>query len=160
MSKAFDENNDIKRIQSRNGNKIDIIDNHEGEGDNDRITITTAKDNHKFQMDNEKKLILLSDKDGNNKIEIKTEDGQMTVLAAQKLTVRVGDNIKLFMNGSNGTVTLEATKVKVEATNTAELKSNNRVTIEGGNVSANGNSMLKLSSSGPVSVEGTPVKLG
>ncbi len=160
MSKAFDENNDIKRIQSRNGNKIDIIDNHEGEGDNDRITITTAKDNHKFQMDNEKKLILLSDKDGNNKIEIKTEDGQMTVLAAQKLTVRVGDNIKLFMNGSNGTVTLEATKVKVEATNTAELKSNNRVTIEGGNVSASGNSMLKLSSSGPVSVEGTPVKLG
>ena len=160
VSQAFDENNDIKRIKTRNGNTIDIIDNHEGEGDNDKITITTSKGGHKFHLDNEKKTILLSDKDGNNKIEMKTEDGQMTILAEKKLTVKVGDNIKLFMNGSNGTVTLEATKVKVEATNTAELKSNNRVTIEGGNVSASGNSMLKLSSSGPVSVEGTPVKLG
>jgi uncharacterized protein involved in type VI secretion and phage assembly len=160
MSKAFDEHNDIKRIQTRNGNTIDILDNHEGEGDKDKITITTAKDGHKFQLDNDKKIMLLTDKDGKNKIEMKTESGQMTILAEKKLTIQVGDNIKLIMNGSNGAVTLEATKVKIEATNTAELKSNNRVTIEGGNVSASGNSMLKLSSSGPVSVEGTPVKLG
>ena len=160
MSKAFDEHNDIKRIQTRNGNTIDILDNHEGEGDKDKITITTAKDGHKFQLDNDKKIMLLTDKDGKNKIEMKTESGQMTILAEKTLTIQVGDNINLIMNGSNGAVTLEATKVKIEATNTAELKSNNRVTIEGGNVSASGNSMLKLSSSGPVSVEGTPVKLG
>lgn len=160
VSKAFDENNDIKRIITRNGNKIDILDNHEGEGDKDKITITTSKDGHKFELDNDKKLMLLSDKDGKNKIEIKTEDGNMTILAEKKLTIKVGDNIKLFMNGSNGTVTLEASKFKLETTNSIEIKSNNRVSIEGGNVSASGNSMLKLSSSGPVSVEGTPVKLG
>jgi uncharacterized protein involved in type VI secretion and phage assembly len=160
VTKAFDENNDIKRIQTRNGNTIDILDNHEGEGDKDKITITTAKDGHTLQLDNDKKLMLLSDKEGKNKVEMKTENGQMTILAEKKLTIKVGDNISLIMNGSNGTVTLQADKVKIEASNSAELKSNNRVSIEGGNVSASGNSMLKLSSSGPVSVEGTPVKLG
>lgn len=160
MKKAFDEKNQIKRIKTRNGNTIDIIDNEKGEGDKDRITITTSKDGHKFQLDNEKKKILLSDKDGKNKIEIMTEKGQMEILAAQKLTIKVGDNIKLFMNGSNGAVTLQSTSLKIETNNTTEIKSNNRIKVEGGNVSVAGNSMLKLSSSGPVSVEGTPIKLG
>ena len=70
------------------------------------------------------------------------------------------DNIKLFMNGSNGTVSLEATKVKMEASNTFEISCNNRVNVEGGNLALTGNSMTKLKSSGPVTVEGTPIKLG
>lgn len=160
MQKAYNEKNEIKRITTRNGNNIDIIDKAEGEGDNDKITITTSKGNHKFELDNEKKKILISDKEGENKIEMKTENGQMEIIAKQKLTIKVGDNIKMFMNGSNGTVSIEADKLKFEASNTAELKSNNRVTLEGGNVTVSGNSMLKLKSSGPVSVEGTPIKLG
>ncbi len=160
MSKAFDEKNQIKRIMTRNGNTIDIIDKKEGEGDNDKITVTTSKSLHKFELDNEKKKILISDKDGENKIEMKTENGQMEIFAKQKLTIKVGDNIKLIMNGSNGTVQLEASKLKIEVSNSAEIKSNNRVSVEGGNVSVSGNSMLKLKSGGPVTVEGTPIKLG
>ena len=160
VQKAFDEKNKIKRIKSRNGNTIDIIDNPEGEVDNDKITVTTSKDLHKLELDNEKKKILISDKEGENKIEMKTENGQMEIYAKQKLTIKVGDNIKVIMNGSSGGVTIEATKVKIEASNSVEVKSNNRVTLEGGNMSVSGNSMLKLESSGPVSVSGTPIKLG
>ncbi|WP_029322088.1 phage baseplate assembly protein V [Butyrivibrio sp. AE3004] len=160
MKGAFDENNKVKRIKSKNGNTIDIIDNKEGEGDNDKITLTTAKGLHKVELDNEKKKILVSDKDGENKIEIKTENGQMEIVAKQKLTIKVGDNIKVIMNGSNGTVSVESTKLKIDASDTVEIKSNNRVNVEGGNVAVSGNSMLKLKSSGPVSVEGTPIKLG
>ena len=57
MKKAFDEKNQIKRITTRNGNTIDIIDKSEGDGDNDKITITTSKGNHKLELDNEKKKI-------------------------------------------------------------------------------------------------------
>ena len=95
----------------------------------------------------EKKKILISDKEGNNKIEIKTENGQMEIIAKQKLTIKVGDNIKVIMNGSNGTVTIESSKVKIEATESAEMKSNNRVSFEGGNVSVSGNSRSSMSSS-------------
>ncbi len=160
MQKAFDEKNQFKKIVTRNGNTVEIVDNPEGEGDNDRITVTTSKEAHKFVMDNEKKLMLLTDKDGNNKIEIKTESGQMEILAKEKLTIKVGDNIKLFMNGGNGTVSLEATKIKTESSNSTEFKTGSRGSIEGGNMTVAGNSMLKLKSSGPVSVEGTPIKLG
>lgn len=160
MKGAFDENNKVKRIKSKNGNTIELIDEKEGEGDKDKIAVSTAKELHKIELDNDKKKILISDKEGNNKIEIKTENGQMEIDAKQKLTIKVGDNIKMIMNGSNGTVSIEATKVKIEASDSSELKSNNRVSVEGGNVSVSGNSMLKLKSSGPVSVEGTPIKLG
>ncbi len=160
MKKAFDEHNNIKRILTRNGNQIDIIDNNEGDGEKDKITITTSNGAHKFELDNEKKKILISDKEGKNKIEMKTENGQIEILAEQKLTIKVGDNIKLFMNGSNGTVSIDATKFKLETSNSTEIKSNNRVSVEGGNVSLAGNSMTKVSSSGPVSIEGTPIKLG
>ena len=160
VKKAFDEKNQIKRITTKNGNTIDIIDNAEGDGEKDKITITTSTSAHKLELDNEKKKMLLSDKDGKNKIEILTEKGQMTVLAAQKLTLKVGDNIELYMNGSNGSVTLKSSSLKVETTNTTEIKSNNRVTVEGSNVSVAGNSMLKLDSSGPTAIGGTPIKLG
>ena len=160
MKKAFDEHNNIKRIKTRNGNTIDIIDNNEGDGEKDKITITTSTEAHKIELDNEKKKILISDKDGNNKIEMKTDNGQMQIIANQKLTIKVGDNISLVMNGSNGSVTLEATKLKIETSNSTEINSNNRIKIEGGNVQAQGNSMLKLGSSGPVAIDGTPIKLG
>ncbi len=160
VQKAFDEKNQFKRIQTRNGNLIEIKDNSEGDGESDHILIKTGKDLHKLEIDNEKKKILISDKDGNNKIEMKTENGQMTIKAEQKLTIEVGDNIKMIMNGSNGTVTLEASRIKLNATENAEVKANSRLTIEGGNASVSGNSTLGLKSSGPVSVEGTPIKLG
>lgn len=160
MKKAFDEKNQIKRIKTRNGNTIDIIDNAEGDGDKDKITITTSKEGHKFELDNEAKKILISDKEGKNKVELDTGTGQMEILAKQKLTIKVGENIKLYMNGSNGSVTLESTSIKIDTSSAAEITSKNRVSIDGSNVSVAGNSMLKLNSSGPVSVDGTPIKLG
>ena len=160
MQQAFDENNQYKRIKTRNGNLIEVIDNKEGEGEKDKITIKTGKDAHKIVLDNENKKITISDKEGKNKIEMKTEDGQMTINAEKKLTIKVGDNITMTMNGSNGTVELKASKFKATSDETTEIKANSRVTVEGGNVNVNGNSMLKLKSGGPVSVEGTPIKLG
>ena len=78
----------------------------------------------------------------------------------QSLEDETLEAIKMIMNGSNGTVTLEAQKFKIDTSDTTEVKANNRINVEGGNVTVAGNSMLKLKSSGPVSVEGTPIKLG
>ena len=52
-------------------------------------------------LDNENKIVRLTDKDKKNYIEMKTEDGQMTLKAASKLTIMVGDNIKLILNGES-----------------------------------------------------------
>ena len=91
---------------------------------------------------------------------MKTENGQMEIQAKSKLTIKVGDNLELIMNGNNGTFQVKSTKIMMEASNSANISSNNMAKIEGGNVTLTGNSMLKLESSGPVNVSGTPIKLG
>ncbi|MCR5101904.1 MAG: phage baseplate assembly protein V [Butyrivibrio sp.] len=158
--KLADENNTHKEIKTKNGNTISFEDNAEGQGANDKITIKTSTEAHKIELNNEKKQIKISDKDGENQIVMKTESGQMEITAKTKLTIKVGDNLELIMNGNNGTLQIKSTKITMEASNSASIKSNNTAKIEGGNVTLTGNSMLKLESSGPVNVSGTPIKLG
>ncbi len=160
LKKAADEKNQYKKIITRNGNTIYFEDNKEGDGAKDKIKIETAGTAHKIELDNENKQIIISDKEGKNKISIKTEKGQMEIRAAQKISIFAGDNIELTMNGSNGTTLLKTQKFNVEATDSIKLSSNGRMELSGGNVSVNANSMFKVESSGPVAVSGTPIKLG
>ncbi|MCR4657933.1 MAG: phage baseplate assembly protein V [Lachnospiraceae bacterium] len=168
LTGSFNEKNRYKKIVTKNGNAIifeDVIE-EEGDGgeagDKDKITIETALNKHYLVFDNEKKTIELSDKDKKNFIRLSTDEekGHIEVTAAKKLTIKVGDNISLIMNGETGAVTLKAKKFSVEADEAVSLKSQSRMNINGANVAAEGSSMLKLSSGGPVQVSGTPIKLG
>ncbi len=154
------EHNSFKEIKTKNGNVISFEDNHEGEGANDKIKIKTSTEQHQIELNNETKQIKISDKDGENQILMKTESGQMEIKAKTKLTIKVGDNLELIMNGNNGTLQVKSTKIKMEASNSVQITSNNTAKYEGGNVTVTGNSMLKLESSGPVNISGTPMKLG
>ncbi len=168
LNGSFHEKNQYKKIVTRNGNAIifeDIAGEGEGNGepgDKDKITIETALTKHHLIFDNEKMLMELSDKEKNNFIRFSTDEqkGHIELTAAKKLTIKVGDNISLIMNGETGAVTLKAKKFTVEADESVSLKSQSRLEANGANVSVEGSSMLKLSSGGPVQVSGTPIKLG
>ncbi len=105
-------------------------------------------------------MILLSDQDGANLIRMKTEDGQMEITAEKKLTIKVGDNIELILNGSNGAVSLKASKINIEAGGNMDVKSNSAMKLQAGNLTVEANASLKLSSNGPAGLAGTPIKLG
>ncbi len=158
--KLANEDNSFKEIKTKNGNTISFEDNKEGDGANDKITIKTSTESHKIELNNETKQIKISDKDGENQILMKTENGQMEITAKTKLTIKVGDNLQLIMNGNNGTLQIKSTKITMDASNSVQVSSNNMAKFEGGNVTITGNSMLKLESSGPVNISGTPIKLG
>ncbi len=160
LRKSVDEDNQYKKIVTRNGNTIYFEDNKEGDGDKDKIRITTAGGGHRIELDNEKRMILLSDEDGTNLIRMKTEDGQMEITAEKKLTIKVGDNIEMILNGSNGAVSLKASKIHIEASGNIETKSNGAMKMQAGNVSVEANASLKLNSSGLAGLSGTPIKLG
>lgn len=160
LKKAADEDNTFKKITTKNGSTITFEDKKEGEGEKDKILISTAKDMHRIELDNEKHTVQISDKEGKNRITMKTEAGQMELLAEKKLTIQVGDNIQMILNGSSGTVQLKADKLKVEAGNSVGISGNSKVKLNGGNVTVEAGSMLKLSSSGAVTVEGMPIRLG
>ena len=182
LTKSKHEKNLYKKIVTKNGNSIifeDVTEDQEGEGgagggagaggggggtpgDKDKITVKTALDMHHMIFDNEKKMMEIADKEKNNFLRFSTdqEKGHIEVTAAKKITVKVGDNITLTMNGDTGAVTLKAKKLTVEADDSVSLESQSRSEIKGANVKVEASGSLKLSSGGPAELSGTPVKLG
>ena len=176
LTKSFDKNNRFKKIVTKNGSSIifeDVTEEKEGDegnvgggseepGSKDKITIETALEQHKILIDNEKKLIEIRDKDANNYVRIETDEnkGCISIKAAKKLNIQVGDNLSLNMNGESGSLTIKAKKVSIETDSATTIESQGRAEIKGANVSMEGSSMVKLQSNGALSMAGTPVKIG
>jgi uncharacterized protein involved in type VI secretion and phage assembly len=160
LTRAVDERNRYKKIITKNGNSIIFEDNPEGDGEQDKIEIITAKEKHKIILDNEKNIISISDKNGDNKILMKTEAGQMEIKADKKLVINVGTNINVTLNGSNGAVTVECDKFNVKAGNGIVMESNAQAKLTGANISIEATSVLKANSNGTAVVKGMPLKLG
>lgn len=160
LSGSVDENNRTKRIVTRNGSTLLFEDNKDGEGEKDKITVQTAKKKHTILLDNENKRILIQDEKGDNKIELMTESGQMTVAAQSRLTIRVGDSIKISMNGETGGIKIDANEVSVSASKRFKADTDGSLSLHGAQVMINGSSMIKAESSGILKLSGTPVNLG
>lgn len=163
LAKNAEESNRYKSITTRHGSTIRFSDDKEDEeGHKDIIEVITAGEDHKFIMDNERRVIHLTDKDKKNQIKISTEEdnGNILITTDKKLTIKVGDNIELIMNASNGTVTIKSNKLKVEASEDIKLESNSKAEITGPNVKLDAGSILNLNSSNAVKIGGNPIKLG
>ncbi|MBR2186655.1 MAG: hypothetical protein IJ857_04895 [Lachnospiraceae bacterium] len=172
LTKSKDEKNKFKKIVTRNGSSIifeDIV-SDEGEGggggenpgEKDKLTLKTALDMHNIVLDNEKKVIEVKDKEATNFVRLSTDEnkGHIEITAAKKMTIKVGENISVVMNGDTGAVTIKAKKVSIQTDDSTSIESQGRAEIKGTNVTAEGSSMLKLNSNGAVQVSGTPIKLG
>ncbi|MBO5552011.1 MAG: hypothetical protein J5966_08630 [Lachnospiraceae bacterium] len=179
LTSSVNEKNLYKKIVTRNGNSIifEDVTEEQGEGgqggagagggegnpgDKDKITIQTANKMHRLALNNEKKLMELADKESKNFIRLQTDEqkGHIEITAAKKITVRVGDNITLTMNGETGAVTLKAKKVTVEADDSMTYSSQSRAEFSGSSVKIEAGGNMKLNSTGPIDVAGMPIKLG
>ena len=159
LTSSADQNNQFKKIVTKNGNTILFEDNEQGEGSKDKIRIHTAEESHSIELDNENNKITIQDKDGANKIEMKTQAGHMEIKADKKLVIKVG-NITLTLNGNNGNVTLDCNKLTVNANSSIDMEALGTAKFTGANVTVEGSSMLRAKSSGAAIVEGTPSKSG
>lgn len=160
LKKSADESNQIKRIVTRYGSEIAFEDNQEGEGEKDKISISTAGKAHTVVLDNENKKITVMDKESNCKLEMKTEDGQLKIIAAKKITIEVGDTIKIVMNGDNGTIQVKADKLMAEASKKMEYKTDGTAKFSGQQTIIEASSSLKNTSNGMVTISGSPIKIG
>lgn len=161
LTKAVDEQNQYKKIITKHGSSLIFEDNKEDDsGEKDKIQLYTAGKQHEMSLDNEHHTITITDKEKKNQITMDTEKGKMMVKAEQRLEIQVGDSIKLVMNGANGSVQLECTKLTVKADNSVHAESNGTARLKGGSVTIEAASTLKAESSGTVRVSGTPIQLG
>ncbi|MDD6332251.1 MAG: phage baseplate assembly protein V [Clostridium sp.] len=154
------QNNELKRIVTKHGSTLEFEDAPQGDGEQDRIALYTPDNQHKIVMDNGKKQILISDEKGENRIELKTEAGEMQIRAASKLKVQVGDKVSIVMNGENGGVTIECNKLKVKAQDAIDMNSNAKGKFSAANLTLSASTALKAESGGTVQISGTPISIG
>lgn len=159
LRNVSDEDNQYKSITTKNGNTIFFEDNKEGEGEKDKLRIETAKGMCKMVLDNEKQSILLSDKKGNNSVEMKLESGVMQVKAEKKLTLEIGD-IKVTLNGESGKISIDCNKFTLKASDGIKIESDSKASITSGSTTVEGSSSLKLSSGNAAVIEGSLIKIG
>lgn len=163
LTGSVDENNKIKRIVTKHGSTVTFEDNAQDEkGGKDKILIQTAGKEHTIEMDNDGDKITIKDKSGNNSIEISTAEGQgsMTIKVESRLSIQVGDTIKLDLSGESGTVKLSANDFKVEASKMASIQTDGMLKLEGSTVTEKASSVLKHESSGAATYTGSPIKIG
>ena len=160
LKKAYDKENQYKKIMTKNGNSVIFEDNVQGDGANDKITIQTAEETHSILLDNEHGKIVIKDKDNKNYIEMKTRNGSIKIQAETKLEIQVGDNITLTMNGNTGGVTLECSKLTMKTSGNTTIDATGSLKAKGAIVSLDAGSMLKAESSGATMIGGSPIKIG
>lgn len=160
LSRAADPLNQNKRIVTKHGSMISFGDNAEGEGTLDKISIETAGGGHVVELNNETGSITLSNKEQTNRIEMKTREGMMTIKAGTNLTIEVGEQIRVIMNGESGTVQIQAGTVSVNATEQVKASAGGMLKLDGAQVSVTGSSVLKAESGGMVSISGNPITIG
>ncbi|MCD7805958.1 MAG: phage baseplate assembly protein V [Lachnospiraceae bacterium] len=157
---SVDEDNQFKKIATRNGNLLCFEDNKEGNGEKDKVKLITAKQLHRIELDNENSLIVISDKDGKNQIKMDTKNGAMEVIAEKKLTIKVGEKIEVSMDGSSGEISIKASKHTESMQSEVSIAANSTLKLEAATLEAAAKGSLKLSSSGAVTISGTPIKIG
>ena len=163
LTQSVDKDNRTKRIVTKHGSTITFDDSPDDKkGLKDKITIQTADKAHTILMDNENKKIRISDKKGEDFIEMKTDEGSGSIMikAKSKITIQVGDSVKLILNGESGAVKLEANQLTIQAKNQVSVKSDGMVKVEGGTISQSASSMFKAESGGAVKIGGAPISIG
>ncbi|MEG0178374.1 MAG: phage baseplate assembly protein V [Oscillospiraceae bacterium] len=163
VSKVVDEKNRYKKIATRRGTAITFDDSPDSEdGSKDKLILTTANDMLQVMLDNENQTILLTDKKKANKIELITTEGSESceIKVRGMLTINVGDNITVSMNGESGAVSISSGDFTVNASNSASIKTDSSIKFESGQITENASASHKISSSGMVSIGGSPIKIG
>lgn len=160
LTKAKEENNSNKKIVTKHGNTLLFYDDKEGDGTKDKISITTPDSAHEITMDNDKKSILIQDKEKKTQVEMKSENGIINVKAEDRIEITAGDKITVTLNGKSGKVTVNASDFSVDVTGKIEMSAGGACNLSGANFKAEAQGSMKLSSVGMASMEGKPVKLG
>lgn len=133
LKSCVDKDNQFKCIETKHGNRIQLQD-HSGDekGKKDKILVQTAGQTMEILLDNENEIMRIGDKANENFLEFSTkkDEGTLSVKTKSKLTVQVGDKIKLTMNGETGSVSLQCEKMSVQSKNGISMKTESSLKAE------------------------------
>ena len=159
-ARTADEKNQIKMIQTRNGSRLEFFDNREGDGSRDRISIITASEVFSLVLDNEKKTVTLSDKEGKNSVTMNSGNGGVDLKAENTVNIKAGENVSVKCDGKKGNLEIRASKISITGSSGIEMKSDAAVKVSGTSIEETAKTGMKLSSGATMKIEGTIINIG
>jgi len=153
VSKSFDEKNLKKCIKTKGGIDISISD----EDKKQAVKLVTPKE-MTIDVSDETETIKISDKGNKNSITINCKDGKMILSADTSIEIKCGKS-SIELNGKSGAVEIECNSLKINAKQTAEIKSSQLMTIEGNMVKVEGKQTLTAKGSAMTEISGGMVKI-
>ncbi len=153
VKKQYDKKNINKVLRTKAGTEIAINDTENKQS----ITIQTPKES-RIVIEDEKETILLSDKEGKNKVFLDLKKGELMLCAEKKITLKTG-NASLEMDGQQGNITVNGSKVAVNAKQTLAMEGKTSTTVKGGSLNAEGMQAATLKASGQLTLNGAMVKI-
>lgn len=129
----------IKKVLTKGGHEL-VFDDEDGKGS---ITIK-SKGGGKIFIDDEKSTVTISAQGGGNTIKIDGDKGEITVSAANKVTVKSGGS-QLLLDGagakvdikSDAALSIKGATVEIKASGSLDLKSDGALSIKGSIVTIN-----------------------
>ena len=148
---APDKDNKNKLLKTKAGTTITITE----EKDKETVEVKTPKE-ISLKIDDEKESVTILDKNKKNGIQIEMKDGKITLLCEKELSLKVGNNEMIKLDGH--TITMKGDDIKETATKGLELKGQN-IKAEGTQTDVEGKGGLNVKSGAMVQVKGAMVKI-
>lgn len=138
----------------RTPNKIEIL-LHDEDG-KQKLTATMPSGTV-VMLDDEKKTASISDKSGDNALNMELEKGEITLKAKTKLTLSAGQTA-ITLEQSGNITEKSNTKIALDTTN-IEGKAKGKLALQGATAEVKADGMLTLNASGPATLKGAIVKI-
>lgn len=147
------EKNLVKRFKTKGGCEVVFND----EDNKQKIEVKTPG-GFGFTIEDEAKSITIHDSEGKNGITIDEKNGIVAIKADKKITLSVGGDSVVTLDGGGKSATIKTNNIKLEAAQSLGLKGQNG-TLEGSMIKVNAQSSLEISSSGMTQVKGSMVEI-
>ncbi len=150
--KAFNEDNNIKRIRTRGGHEVTFYE----EEDKQYIDVKTPKGLN-IRLDDQKNLLQVTDKDKKNSVVIDAGNGKVSISGEKKLTL-ASDSSKISIEGDSNNISVKSGNIKIESAGSMKVKAQS-LNLEAGMVSIKASGALNLNCDGPANLKGSVVKI-
>lgn len=154
VSKSYHKDNFTKEILTKGGNSVTIYDE-----DNKQSVTVKTKAEHTLLLDDDKKLIKMSDKSGDNYIKMDTGKGEIEIQAKQKIILKTG-SVKVEINGGSNSITVNCNQFTVDSKQSVRMKTSSMNLSADASFEAKASGAATLQSDSMVNVKGAMVKLG
>jgi len=149
----YDDKNTSRHMKTKGGVKLTIRDEDGKQG----VEAETPK-GLRLLVDDEKKTVTVTDKDGKNRVIVDAESGAISLSGDKKISLKAG-SCEIIMDGNSGALTLKCDQLKIEAGQTASVKSSNMMTVEAGMLTVEGKQQLALKGGAICEISGGMVKI-